>query len=715
MQILKKLMLAACVPVLLIPGSASAYIRINTGDPAGLFDLKRADSTAIQFYLNANLVPGVTSTVSGSSVQVIPADSDPAAAIRAALTRWANVTTASTKFLPLLTTPLGIDATDFKNVVAIAADSTTYSALNGVLALTVNVFVVGSGTIGPYTVTPGDIIDSDIIINPKYIFSTTGASGVDFQSVMTHELGHSLGANHTVVLGATMFQQTTTGQSNQRNLTSDDITFLNTAYPKAAGGAPSGKITGNITLATGAAVGYPLVTAIDVTSGTIIGGLGGVDGIYSLQVPPGTYFVVAEPFNLIQPVNLYFTAVQTAAVTKFQAAMLGGALNPTPVRVLTAGDTATANISVIAGATTLSLQSAAFGAAGGAGDVLGLAGVSGPILAPSGKNVDFVFHGPGLIATLTDANFKVFGQGITLVAGSVRADTRVITADGLPYMRATLNIPARETQGLASIFITSGTNTLALSGALVLGAPAPVFTVGGVVNGASFASVGVVAPGEIATIFGTGVGPTSISFAEYSSAAVFSKNTGDTRVLFDGIPASLIYSLGVQTTVVVPYSVAGKQSTSVVVEYQGVASAPIVVPVRATAPGLFLGAAAGQAAAFNRDSKTVNTAATPEVRDAGGTGVVVLYMTGEGQTSPAGTDGLIATTVFPKPVASVSVSINGQTLPAGAIKYYGAAPFLLAGMMQMNVEIPASFPAGAAAVVVTIGGVASPAANIFVK
>ena len=35
--------------------------------------------------------------------------------------------------------------------------------------------------------------------------------------------------------------------------------------------------------------------------------------------------------------------------------------------------------------------------------------------------------------------------------------------------------------------------------------------------------------------------------------------------------------------------------------------------------------------------------------------------------------------------------------------------------MQLNVEIPANIPAGPAAVVVTIGGVASPPTNIFVK
>ena len=702
------LLASILVPSFVTTTRAWGYLRLNTGDPVVLADLSRADSAGIQFYLNNSVVPGASSSLSGKSVKVITSDSDPTSSVKAALASWRAVTTANINLLPLLPTTTGVDSQDLKNVVAIAQDATTFSVLNGVLALTVNTFATGTGTIGTLHVVPGSIIDSDIILNPSFTFSTNGTASVDLQSVLTHELGHSLGANHTGVLGATMFQR---AALNQRGLSIDDVTFLNVAYPKTTGGAVLGQISGTITVTGGGAAAYPLITVFEAGSGAVLGGLGSVDGTYSLQVPPGSYLVYAEPFGIVQAGNLYFTQAQANAATKFQAAMLGGVATPTPVLV-TAGTTATASIAVNAGSTTLQLQNAAFGAAGGAGDVLSFPSVSGPVLVASGKTVDMVFFGAGLDATLTDANFKVFGQGISVAAGSVRADPRILPIGGLTLMRVTLNIAARTTQGLASIFITKGANSLALSGVVVMGTPAPAFTLGGVVNGASFGSVGVVAPGEIVTIFGSNVGPLNLITADFSSLGVFSKNTGDTRVLFDGVPASMIYSFGPQTTVAVPYSVAGQQNTSIVVEYQGLASTPISVPVRVAAPGLFLGLAAGQAVAFNGDNKTINSAATPEVR---GTGVVVLFLTGEGQTNPGGTDGLIASTVFPKPVAAVAVSIGGQTLNAGQIKYYGAAPFLLAGVMQLNVEIPANIPAGPAAVVVTIGGVASPPTNIFVK
>lgn len=689
--------------------TASGYIRLNTQDPTQLADLIRADASGIQYFLNSGVVPGATSTLSGKSVQVFTTDSNPASALNAAIASWAGIATASTAFLKVQPTTIGIVGDDLKNVVAIAADTTTFSALNGVLALTVNTFAAGTGTIGPFEVKPGSIIDSDIIINPGVAFSTNGTTGADLQSVLAHEVGHSLGANHTGILGATMFQKSA---PTQRTLSLDDTTFLSTVYPKTSAPAALGRISGAITLAGGGPAVYPLVTAIDTSTGAILGGLGDTSGAWSIQVPPGSYVIYAEPLGgIVQAANLYFTQAQANAATRFQATMLGGATNPTAVPVAN-GATATANIAVTAGTTTLQFQNAAFGPAGGSGETTALASISGPISVSSGKTQDIVFYGASLDSSTTDANFRIFGAGISVVAGSVRADPKILPINGLPYLRATLNIPARTTQGLATIFITKGANTLALSGIVVLGPQTPAFPVAGIVNAATFSNSGVVAPGEIVTVFGTNVGPANLIPADFNSLGVFSKNTGDTRVLFDNVPAPMIYSFGAQTSVVVPYSVSGKQTTQVVVEYQGVASAAVTVPVRATAPGMFPGLAANQAVAFNSDNKTINSAATPETR---GTGVVVLFLTGEGQTNPGGVDGQAAISVFPKPLATVAVSIGGQNLNAGQIKYFGAAPNLIAGLMQLNVEIPAGIPAGPAAVVVTIGGVASPAANIFVK
>ena len=89
-----------------------------------------------------------------------------------------------------------------------------------------------------YVVADGAITDTDIIFNPRYTFSTTFADDtMDLQSVVTHESGHALGANHTNVLGAAMFQSGLANNNCQASLSSDDIAFVSSLYP-ASGREP---------------------------------------------------------------------------------------------------------------------------------------------------------------------------------------------------------------------------------------------------------------------------------------------------------------------------------------------------------------------------------------------------------------------------------------------------------------------------------------------
>jgi uncharacterized protein (TIGR03437 family) len=230
--------------------------------------------------------------------------------------------------------------------------------------------------------------------------------------------------------------------------------------------------------------------------------------------------------------------------------------------------------------------------------------------------------------------------------------------------------------------------------------PAPVATSAGVVNAASF-QPGPVAPGELVTIFGTGIGPTTLAGYQITAFNYFDSLAGDTTVLFDGIPAPLIYASGGQTTVIVPYSVAGQTSAQMVVVYHGQASAPATVPVAAAAPALFSANSSGKGngAIFNQDS-SVNSPSNPAAKGS----IVVLFGTGEGQTNPAGASGRIALTVFPKPVLPVKVTIGGID---AAVAYAGAAPSLVSGVFQINATVPLGVASGAAAVMVTVGTVSS--------
>jgi uncharacterized protein (TIGR03437 family) len=166
-------------------------------------------------------------------------------------------------------------------------------------------------------------------------------------------------------------------------------------------------------------------------------------------------------------------------------------------------------------------------------------------------------------------------------------------------------------------------------------------------------------------------------------------------------------------TAIVPYLVAGKAATNVQVQYEGVRSAIVSVPVAAATPGFFKAPSLGktQAAAINHDG-SYNSQSSPARRGS----VLMLYATGEGQTVPAGVDGSIAIPPYPKPVLPVSVTIGGITVPKANIEYAGAPPGEVAGLMQLNVKIPEATPVGSTVpITLTIGNASSPEVTIAIQ
>jgi hypothetical protein len=169
--------------------------------------------------LNPNVAAGIVSSASGKTA--IGSGSDPQAAVRAALAAWNGPNSANIRFLPLKPTNLGIDLNDGKMVIAVGASPAELSVVGGALAVTTVNFSPVDQSVGGMSLPKGVITDSDSIINPAYTFSTDGSTLYDLQSVITHELGHSLGANHTGLMGAVMFQT----NAGQRFLTTDDVAF----------------------------------------------------------------------------------------------------------------------------------------------------------------------------------------------------------------------------------------------------------------------------------------------------------------------------------------------------------------------------------------------------------------------------------------------------------------------------------------------------------
>jgi uncharacterized protein (TIGR03437 family) len=214
-----------------------------------------------------------------------------------------------------------------------------------------------------------------------------------------------------------------------------------------------------------------------------------------------------------------------------------------------------------------------------------------------------------------------------------------------------------------------------------------------------------VSPGKIVVIYGARLGPSQLIQNEPKSGQISTELSG-TTVSFNNFAAPILYTSATQVAAVVPYTVMldpyieGIASTArVSVTYQGQVSADFTVPVATTAPNLFTSNQAGwgQAAAINAVDGTVNTPVNPVQVG----GYISLYVTGEGQTLPAGVDGKLAASEPAHPVLPVSVTVGGIQ---AQVQYAGSVPGQVAGLSQVNVQIPSGVqPGGYVPVILEVG------------
>ena len=251
----------------------------------------------------------------------------------------------------------------------------------------------------------------------------------------------------------------------------------------------------------------------------------------------------------------------------------------------------------------------------------------------------------------------------------------------------------------------AGTSGDYSQGVLISTAPAPPApSIAAVVSAASW-QAGPVSPGEIVTIGGTGLGPSTSSSLMLDANGKVSTTLDGVQVLFNGIAAPQTYVSGVQINAVVPYEVAGAANLSLQVSAGGQTSQAFPLKLASAAPAIFTadGSGAGPAASLNQDY-SYNGPSNPAAKGS----YVVLFVTGEGEADPGGVTGQVTTVaaappLTPQPLLSpVTVSVGGQ--PA-LVAFYGEAPDMISGVMQINVQIPASVPSGNLPISVSIGGI----------
>ena len=229
---------------------------------------------------------------------------------------------------------------------------------------------------------------------------------------------------------------------------------------------------------------------------------------------------------------------------------------------------------------------------------------------------------------------------------------------------------------------------------------------GQIVNFASGAT-GAVAPGEIVSISGSGMGSAQTASLTITTNKHIDTTAGTTRVLFDGVPAPIVSAQASQIIAIVPFAVAGKTSAQMVVEFSGQHSAPVAVPVADLAPAIFTDQPLGKGAAaiLNADGSR-NSATNPAAKGS----FITFFVTGEGIPSTLGIDGRLAAAPLQTPVQKVTVNFNSA---AANVLFAGAAAGF-AGMMQVNVQLDPDLT-GTVPMTVQIGSKTLAAVNVFVQ
>jgi len=264
-----------------------------------------------------------------------------------------------------------------------------------------------------------------------------------------------------------------------------------------------------------------------------------------------------------------------------------------------------------------------------------------------------------------------------------------LSADGTSVIDA-ITAPAGAA-GQAIVLAPDGSPAaLGSAGSLLLDLPGQPASLVGVANSAGIQVSSDVAPYELVSFFGVGIGPANSLGAKIVSGSL-TNSLGGVQVLFNDVAAPLLYAGPNQINAIVPSSVYGLITTSVqIVTPNGTLTGPTlsVVP---SEPEVFQNGPAmpggGAAVALNQDG-SLNSASNP----ASGGSIVTIWATGAGESPGDLPPGFVATgfwtPALPVSILNESYENGGQGIDSLAVLYAGDAPGMVAGVLQVNFQLP---------------------------
>jgi uncharacterized protein (TIGR03437 family) len=318
-------------------------------------------------------------------------------------------------------------------------------------------------------------------------------------------------------------------------------------------------------------------------------------------------------------------------------------------------------------------------------------------------------EGPAVSATLNaPAGVAADDNGALYIADTGNNRIRLVNAHGLIHTIAG-NDPAAPLDGPRGLVLDGSGNLyfadtnhnlvrrlVPQDAALAPAVEAPPLSA---VNAASLQS-GPVAPGELISILGLGLGPETGAAGVVDGDGLFPQLLGGTEVLFDGVPAPVLYAQASQLNTQVPYTSNPGSVVNLEVRYNSQPAGTLALTVADAAPALF-------PAVANQDG-SINSQSHPAARNS----VITLYATGAGLTNGRNISGEPAAAPYALPLLPVALTIAG--VPA-EILFAGSAPGLV-GVLQINARTPGGFvAAGPATVQLVVGMAAAPPLTIWIE
>jgi uncharacterized protein (TIGR03437 family) len=215
-----------------------------------------------------------------------------------------------------------------------------------------------------------------------------------------------------------------------------------------------------------------------------------------------------------------------------------------------------------------------------------------------------------------------------------------------------------------------------------------------VLNAATQSGSGGIAPGELVTLTGFGIGPDIGVVYQPDAQGNVPTQLGGVQVLFDGVSVPILYAQSRQINAIAPVGSAVNGTRQVTVTYNNQQFGPAVAKAIFGSPGIFrlqIGQSA-QAVAINQDG-TLNGPTNPAARGS----VVAVWGTGYGQTNPPClTGGLNVPDAEPLSpgMSALIAQPNLFGVQEQPVQYAGSAPTLVCGIVQINFQIPVDVAPG---------------------